>query len=104
VFNPGVRYRAPDLHLIDSYFDVELKSLPRWGKLSTVSRSVHHFEILLQVPSQVIVRDFEGVIHEMDKRTRVRRESNLTRCPDGNQESRASLATRTLYQLYEELV
>jgi hypothetical protein len=93
VFNPGARYRVPDLHLIDSYFDVELKTLPAGESFRLCQDPSILFEILLQVPSRVIVRDFEGVIHEMDKRTRVRRESNLTRSPDGNQESRVSLAT-----------
>ncbi len=51
------------------------------------------YEIMAKGPINVIVRNVEGYISTMPRSTLVRREGNLTRSPDGNNESRVALAT-----------
>lgn len=93
VYNPGARHRVPRLHVIGSCFDAELGSLPV-GESFRVSISPEEFyEVLVKKPTTIIVRNSEGYISRFGHSTKVKRESNLTRSPDGNVESKVALAT-----------
>lgn len=93
VYNPGARSRVPRLYLIDSYVDEELGKLPVGESFRLSDNQKEKYEIVIKERSQVIVRCVEGYISKMPKSTLVRRESNLTRGPDGNAESKVALAT-----------
>lgn len=88
VYNPGARRRVPDLHLINSYVDESLGKLPVGESFRLSSDTSKIFEILVKWPSTVIVRNVEGYVSRMSRSTLVKRESNLTRGPDGNEESK----------------
>ena len=93
VYNPGARHRVPRLYLIKSYFDTDLGSLPIGESFRLSERPDDRFEILVKRRSEVIVRNVQGVISRFSPSTKVRREGNLTRTPDGNQESKVAIST-----------
>lgn len=88
VYNAGARHRVPDFMLINSYFDETLGSLPIGEGFRVSKDSREMFEILAKTRSSVVVRNVEGYVFHMNGRTQVKRESNLTRGPDGNEESK----------------
>lgn len=94
VYNPGARKRVPRLYLISSYHDVCLGDLPvgESFRLSEDNDS-GFFEILIKSSSEVIVRNAQGRISRLGPTLLVRRDCNLTRTPDGNSESKVSIAT-----------
>lgn len=92
VYSPGARKRVPQLFLINSYTDVKLGSLPVGESFRLSDRPKEKYEILVK-GSQVVARNVEGYITKMSKATKVKREGNLTRGPDGNAESKVSMAT-----------
>ena len=93
VYNPGARNRVPHLYLINSYVDEKLGNFPVGESFRLSERPEERYEIVIKGGSQVVVRSVEGYISKMSKSTLVKREGNLTRGPDGNQESRVALAT-----------
>jgi hypothetical protein len=93
VYNPGARGRVPRLYLINSYSDTKLGSLPVGESFRLSDRPDEKYEIVIKKSSQVVARNVEGYITKMSTSTRVKREGNLTRGPDGNSESKVSLAT-----------
>jgi hypothetical protein len=93
VYNPGARHRVPRLYLINSYTDTKLGSLPVGESFRLSDKPEEKYEILIKKGSSIIVRNVEGFISKMSRSTRVKREGNLTRSPDGNSESRVALAT-----------
>lgn len=93
VYNPGARHRVPRLYLIDSYVDQKLGELPIGESFRLSADKKEKYEVVIIERSQVVVRCVEGYISKMPKSTLVRRESNLTRGPDGNAESKVALAT-----------
>lgn len=101
VYNPGARHRVPRLHLINAQIDTELGKLPVGESFRLVGYSDEVYEILEMIGREVIVRNAEGFVSEMEKCTRVFREGNLTRSPDGNQESKvvSKIALATLCDL-----
>jgi hypothetical protein len=93
VYNPGAKSRIPRIYTINSYTDAKLGTLPVGEGFRLSDRSEERYEVMARGSSQVIVRNVEGYISKMSKGTLIRREGNLTRQPDGNTESKVSLAT-----------
>jgi hypothetical protein len=93
VYNPGARRRVPRLYLINSYIDEELGEFPVGESFRLSASPEEKYEIVIKERSEVVVRSVEGYISRMPSSTIVRRESNLTRGPDGNAESKVALAT-----------
>lgn len=88
VYNPGARHRVPRLYLINSTIPIKLGRLPVGESFRLSDSRQEKYEILVKKPFVAIVRNVEGYIFRMNKSTLVTREGNLTRCPDGNQESK----------------
>ena len=93
VYNPGARHRVPKLHLINSILETRLKNLPLGESFRVVGDTKEKYEILDKGISDILVRNVQGYVQWLPKGTMVYRESNLTRCPDGNQESKVALST-----------
>jgi hypothetical protein len=93
VYNPGARSRVPRLYLINSYTDMKLGSLPVGESFRLSSKPAEKYEVMISQGSKMVVRNVEGYISKMSKSTLVKREGNLTRSPDGNNESKVALAT-----------
>lgn len=88
VYNPGARHRVPRLYLINSSISQPLGNLPA-GESFRLAESPHEkYEVLISQAFGAVVRNVEGYVSSMPKTTLVTRESNLTRSPDGNEESR----------------
>jgi hypothetical protein len=92
VYNPGARKLVPRLYLTNSYIDENLGRLPVGESFRLSERPEERYEVVVKQRKQIVVRNVEGFISKMPRNTQVRRESNLTRSPDGNRESRVSLA------------
>jgi hypothetical protein len=88
VYNPGARHRVPRLYLINSSISQPLGNLPAGESFRLVDSPQEKYEILITQTFGTIVRNVEGFVSSMPKTILVMRESNLTRCPDGNEESR----------------
>jgi len=89
VYNPGARHRVPDLFLINSYFDVELGSLPVGESFRLRDDPKELYEVLVKHPfGKITARSVEGYVTSFLPRAKVKRQSNLTRAPDGNAESK----------------
>ena len=93
VYNPGARKRVPRLYLINSYTETALGNLQVGESFRLSDDPVEKYEIVIKKPSKIIVRNVEGYIATMSKSTKVKREGDLTRGPDGNSESKVALAT-----------
>jgi ribosomal protein L17 len=93
VYNPGARDRVPRLYLINSYTDNKLGSFPIGESFRLSDEPAEKYEIMVKGVTHIIVRNVEGYISKMPKSTMVKREGNLTRGPDGNNESLVALAT-----------
>jgi hypothetical protein len=88
VYNPGARHRVPRLYLINSSISQLLETLPAGESFRLVDSPQEKYEVLVVQVFYTIVRNVEGYVSRMRKNTMVIRESNLTRSPDGNEESR----------------
>lgn len=93
VYNPGARRRVPKLYLIDSNTPQPLRSLSLGESFRFHDNPKEKYEILAKKGATVVSRSVEGYIFRFGEELQVRRESNLTRSPDGNQESNVSIAT-----------
>jgi hypothetical protein len=93
VYNPGARHRVPRLYVINSYFDVELSCLPVGESFRLSASPENRYEVLVKRAAHIFARNHEGMISKLIPDTKVRREGNLTRTPDGNTESKVALAT-----------
>jgi hypothetical protein len=93
VYNPGARKRIPRLYLINGYSETNVGSLPVGEGFRCSSSPEERYEILVKFRSEVVVRNVEGYVSRIPNSTPVKREGNLTRSPDGNQESKVALAT-----------
>lgn len=93
VYNPGARHRVPRLFLIKSYKEVDLGSLPVGESFRISHNPDERYEILAKRTNQVVVRNAQGLVSTLLPTLGVKRESNLTRTPDGNGESNVALAT-----------
>ena len=93
VYNPGARHRVPHLFLVKSYKEVDLGSLPVGESFRISNNPEERYEILVKKSTQVVVRNAQGLVASLLPTTKVKRESNLTRTPDGNGESNVALAT-----------
>jgi len=93
VYNPGGKSVVPILYLVDSLVDQELSSLPEMEAFRLVDDPRNRFELLMKRPAgKYVVRDVEGYISLMSPSTKVRLGGNLTRGPDGNDESKVAIA------------
>jgi hypothetical protein len=88
VYNPGARHRVPRLHLINALIDTELRELPVGESFRIVGGGEERYEILEKSVTEVLARTVEGFVQRMQPSTLVYRDGNLTRGPDGNQESK----------------
>ena len=88
VYNPGARHRVPKLHLINSHTAQELRFLPIGESFRVCDSKTEKFEILEKRGTEILVRNVEGYVAWMPRAVLVFREGNLTRSPDGNQESK----------------
>jgi len=93
VYNPGARRRVPRIHTINSYEEQKLLSLPVGESFRLVKKPQEKYEVVIKERKRILVRNVEGMISKMERKTKVLREGNLTRNPDGNQESKVALAT-----------
>ncbi|CAM9869363.1 unnamed protein product, partial [Ectocarpus fasciculatus] len=93
VYNPGGQSFVPRMYLLDSLIDVELGTLPVGDCFRLSEDPSGRYEVLVKHIGNVVVRDVEGYVSKLSPNTMVRRGSNLTRCPDGNDESKVSIAT-----------
>lgn len=93
VYNPGARHRVPRLFLIKSYSEIELSKLLLGDSFTLSQVPAQRFEILIKRPSEVVARNAQGFLVTLLPTLKVKRESNLTRTPDGNSESNVALAT-----------
>jgi len=93
VYNPGARHRVPNFFMINSFFTVSLGSLPIGESFRVSDNPKELYEVLVKLPRKIVVRNVEGYVTLMGRRTRVRRQSNLTRSPDGNNESKVALSS-----------
>ena len=106
VYNPGGNSLVPRLYLIDAQMEEPLGKLKAMESFRLVDDPTERYEVLLKgggccgctklcccCKGDVVVRSVEGYISKLSPDTRVKRGGNLTRCPDGNAESKVSLAT-----------
>lgn len=106
VYNPGGQKRVPRLYLIDSQIDTTLGKLDVGESFRLSDDMKERYEVLVVKfkcggcckckccrDSAVVVRSVEGQVSTMSAKTKVRRGGNLTRAPDGNTESKVSIAT-----------
>jgi hypothetical protein len=98
VYNPGARHRVPHFYLINSYKDMSVGSLDVGESFRRSSNPEEKYEILAKKRFQVVVRNVEGYIFKMSNSILVKREGNLTRGPDGNQESNVVSAKTVPFQ------
>jgi hypothetical protein len=88
VYNAGARWRVPKLYTISSNIVVKLDSLPVGESFRFIDSEAEKYEILAKTGGCAIVRNVEGMVFRVDDALSVKRDSNLTRSPDGNAESK----------------
>jgi hypothetical protein len=88
VYNAGARWRVPKLYTISSNIVVKLDSLPVGESFRFIDSEAEKYEILAKAGGCAIVRNVEGMVFRVDDALSVKRDSNLTRSPDGNAESK----------------
>jgi hypothetical protein len=90
------------LYLVNSLVDQELSSLPEMEAFRLVDNPSNRFELLMKpLVEKYVVRDVEGYISMMSPSTKVRLGGNLTRGPNGNDESKVAIA---LFPVAHEVV
>lgn len=92
VYNPGARRRVPRLYLIDSLTPQKLSTLDELESFRFVKNPKELWELILRTGGKQVCRSVEGKVKIFMGNEMIRRESNLTRGPDGNAESRVSIA------------
>ena len=98
VYNPGAQYRVPRLYLINSIIPQKLGTLSIGESFRLVDSPQEKYEVLIKQAFSTTVRNVEGYITRMHNNTFVKRESNLTRTPDGNEESKVvRIARRSIH-------
>ncbi len=70
---PGARQRVPRLYLINSYVDTTLGKFPVGESFRLSERPEEKYGVVAKGSSQVIVRNVEGYISKMSKKTVVKR-------------------------------
>ena len=93
VYNPGGQQFIPRLYFIDSLTPVTLGSLPEFESFRVVDKPNDRYDIIMTGVTGAVVRNVEGYVSKMSNSTMVYRGSNLTRAPNGNSESKVSMAT-----------
>lgn len=88
VYNPGARRRVPRLYVIDSAIPTSAGSLAVGESFRLLDLPQEKYEVLATKLSNIVVRNVEGYVLLLNKSAKIKRESNLTRSPDGNQESK----------------
>jgi hypothetical protein len=93
VYNPGARPIVPHMSTISSLIDTKIEMLREGESFRTVEEPENKLELLIKTRKFIIVRTVEGKISKIEKGTEVRRESDLTRSPNGNTESKVAIST-----------
>ncbi len=93
VYNPSGSKFIPKLFLIDSSKSVPLRSMTVGDSFRIKRNDTEKYEVLIPGSQKVWVRSVEGILVELDGDEEVLRQSDLTRSPDGNMESRVAIAT-----------
>lgn len=88
VYAPGARHRVPKMFVIDSGIPESIGNLGLGESFRLLDDPDGRYEILDKRFNNVTVRNIEGYIQTLPKSSQVYRQSNLTRSPDGNQESK----------------
>jgi len=99
VYNPGARKRVPHLYTIDSSIPKNVGHLDVGESFRILDTSDEKYEILAKKFTYVLIRNVEGYVFTLPRSVKVKRESNLTRCPDGNKESKV-VRTCDLFPVY----
>ncbi len=92
VYNPSGSRFIPKVYLVDATTAVQLRTMSV-GDSFRVNGSTEKYEVLIAGQQKVWSRTVEGIMVEFDGDLEVLRESDLTRGPDGNTESRVAIAT-----------
>ncbi len=93
VYNPSGSKFIPKVFLIDSSRSVPLRSMTVGDSFRIKRNDTEKYEVLIPGSQKVWVRSVEGFLLELDGDEDVLRQSDLTRSPDGNVESRVAIAT-----------
>lgn len=88
VYAPGAKDRVPKMFVIDSWIPERLGNLGVGECFRFLDDPEGRYEILEKRLTNVTVRNIEGYIQTLPRSPQVYRQSNLTRSPDGNQESK----------------
>jgi hypothetical protein len=93
VYNPSGSKFIPKVFLLKSSRGVALRSLTVGDGFRIKRNDAEKYEVLIPGSKKVWVRSVEGILSELDGDEEVLRESDLTRSPDGNAESKVAIAT-----------
>eukprot|EP00957_Ditylum_brightwellii_P193130 14704822-Ditylum_brightwellii.AAC.1 len=93
VYNPSGKFYVPRIWFIPGYTDTKLRKLPEGEAFRIKSDKKQKYEVVVPGSKKVLVRSIEGYVSYLSGDTIVHLESDLTRQPDGNAESRVSIAT-----------
>lgn len=87
VYNPSGRKYIPRVYFINSSTD-------KIGDAFRVkSDNSEKYEVIIPGSQKVLVRSVDGILSHINGDTIVHLESDLTRCPDGDAESKVAIAT-----------
>ena len=101
VYAPGARHRVPKMFVIDSGIPEQLGNLGVGESFRLLDDPEERYEILDKRFTNVTVRNIEGYIQTLPKSSQVYRQSNLTKGPDGNQESKVVGANAVMLSFIE---
>jgi len=93
VYDSALYRKIPNLHLIDSLIEIELKHLSVGESFREAGRTRTKYEILFKNKKGVFSRTVEGVVRPFDPTTRVFREGTLARSIENDTESNVAIST-----------
>ena len=93
VYHSRATKRVPQLHLINSCTPTELQNLVVGESFTITDKDQGKYEILVKTKKLILVRNVEGYVSKMELKTMALKECNLSRAPDGNNESEVALST-----------
>ena len=88
VYNPGARHRVPRLNLIPSFAERTLSTLQVGEPFRRIDSPDDRFEVVGRGRDGILVRNPGGRVSSFPGSLRVSRDSDLTRAPDGVNESK----------------
>ena len=92
VYNSRGGKGVPQLHMINSRTPTELNNLLPGETFRITDKDQGKYDILLKTRKLILVRNSEGYVSKMAHKTMVLKECNLSRAPDGNDESEVALS------------